>query len=780
MLVSKIVHRFTSGLLAVVLCVMCVLGGAGHASATPQQSTTFSLSTPQMSYNADEEMTLVVGLTNMDALDPLGFSQLMFQLKFDSSVFSYSDYTYPDPAQTMKYSHADYTVTGFLDHPNYRVTTPVISDNGNGEFSLDTSIEALDHTLIYNGSYDDLFTFKFKVKEDVQVSSSTISFANINIADSHKVSNDFNPSMSSIVGVPVQVNINYIPDFPNPDLPPDFPTDPPIPVLSSEKNLLTAQFDHFRGMVDHASDVVFFLMPHGQSPSDSGTLTFSHTGQSLRMTQSPLTSPYVVSLDDLKSEGLTVTAEDGTTRSYAVQFIPAPVTSVKPHYSDLVLHVGNHLQNGLELSFTDLPSINALHTDIIWASSHPNVASVNPAGMIEAHAAGTATITGTYRELDYETSITVVDPKPVVTGLTVTPVTASVYVGDTVQIDSHVDYSTPQIFMMTRFSTLDVDAQDSNVSTTASDELTYSSSDTSIATVSDTGEVYGVAAGTADIRVKIAGFSETVTVHVMARPVVVPDPGTPSNEVTVPPVTPSPVVTVPTTPPVVEAKPAKPVVDIFLSEIVKADSNVVSVIQKKLENVGIASQTFTTPVLKPSDTKGHWAEKTVELFVKLDVIKGYKDGTAQPDKNISRAEFISILSRLFPVQGNKQAAFNDIQNHWANASIAQFASAGIISGYGDGTFKPNGTITREEMIVILSRIINFQNVQKDVNKVVTDPVSAWAKEYVDMAVQAGIINGKGNGQFDGRSSSTRAEALQVILNTLNLNAEIKTLLDSLE
>ncbi|MCY9590982.1 S-layer homology domain-containing protein [Paenibacillus chitinolyticus] len=73
---------------------------------------------------------------------------------------------------------------------------------------------------------------------------------------------------------------------------------------------------------------------------------------------------------------------------------------------------------------------------------------------------------------------------------------------------------------------------------------------------------------------------------------------------------------------------------------------------------------------------------------------------------------------------------NDIKGHWAQEPIEKFVQAGIIGGFGDGTFKPDRFITREEMVVILSRIVNLQGAghAEDSN---ADPI--------DLAAQAGII-----------------------------------------
>ena len=171
--------------------------------------------------------------------------------------------------------------------------------------------------------------------------------------------------------------------------------------------------------------------------------------------------------------------------------------------------------------------------------------------------------------------------------------------------------------------------------------------------------------------------------------------------------------------------------------------------------------------------------------MKLGVIDGYEDGSFHPDGKITRAEFAAIIARVFDISSsaNHSIVLNDIDSHWAKGVIEKLASAGVIAGYEDGTFKPDQTISREEMVVILSRIINLSKLDKDTTKGnLTDLTSAssYAVNQIKDAAEAGIISGKNDGIFDPHGNSTRSEALTVILNALNLNPQLKTLLDSLE
>ncbi|MEK3726189.1 S-layer homology domain-containing protein [Paenibacillus sp. FSL H8-0034] len=184
--------------------------------------------------------------------------------------------------------------------------------------------------------------------------------------------------------------------------------------------------------------------------------------------------------------------------------------------------------------------------------------------------------------------------------------------------------------------------------------------------------------------------------------------------------------------------------DVFRSNVVQGDMNVVKNIEMRIQE----AKTDPT-VANFSDI--NWAEKTIDTFVKLHVIEGYDDGTFKPNGNITRAEFAVILNRVFDINAgdNTNVELRDAGSHWAKDAIEKLVKAGIISCYDDGTFKPDKTITREEMVVMLSRLVNFDNVMKDATKGnFNDLVRSYAANEIKAEAQAGIISGKGEGKLD--------------------------------
>ena len=102
---------------------------------------------------------------------------------------------------------------------------------------------------------------------------------------------------------------------------------------------------------------------------------------------------------------------------------------------------------------------------------------------------------------------------------------------------------------------------------------------------------------------------------------------------------------------------------------------------------------------------GLWYSTSVATLSSMGVITGYPDGTFRPTANITRAEFATLLSRLSGADSARGAAFSDVSAHWARKAIAAVSAKGWVSGYPDGTFRPNANITRAEAMAMLNRML---------------------------------------------------------------------------
>lgn len=182
-----------------------------------------------------------------------------------------------------------------------------------------------------------------------------------------------------------------------------------------------------------------------------------------------------------------------------------------------------------------------------------------------------------------------------------------------------------------------------------------------------------------------------------------------------------------------------------------------------------------------SDVTHHWNKDTINLFVKIGVVNGYEDGSFRPDSSITRAEFATIIAKLFNLQSDSTASvLSDVNNYWAKQAIIALASKGIIDGYEDGTFKPDKTITRAEIIAVMSRLVDLNGANKGNAGTFTDIAGTWNAVQIEAAAKAGIVEGRAANTFAPDASSTKAESLAIILRTLELNPEMKGLLNQLK
>ena len=109
-----------------------------------------------------------------------------------------------------------------------------------------------------------------------------------------------------------------------------------------------------------------------------------------------------------------------------------------------------------------------------------------------------------------------------------------------------------------------------------------------------------------------------------------------------------------------------------------------------------------------SDIKdGAWCCRAVSTLTNMGIIKGYTDGTFQPNKSITRAELATIIARFAKLDVNTKT-FSDINGHWAQKNIELAAGNGWINGYEDGTFRPNKSIIRAETFAMINRVLDRQ------------------------------------------------------------------------
>jgi hypothetical protein len=140
-----------------------------------------------------------------------------------------------------------------------------------------------------------------------------------------------------------------------------------------------------------------------------------------------------------------------------------------------------------------------------------------------------------------------------------------------------------------------------------------------------------------------------------------------------------------------------------------------------------------TNTFELTDISGQWYTEAVERIVKLGIMQGQGNGIFGPDKNMTRQDFaIAIVNMLDTSKaGDENLSFTDIENSYGKSSIEYLASIGVINGYEDGTFRPNGEITRAEAVAMINRLLeaNLADVQADAS-LFSDLGGHWAENDV--------------------------------------------------
>ncbi len=176
---------------------------------------------------------------------------------------------------------------------------------------------------------------------------------------------------------------------------------------------------------------------------------------------------------------------------------------------------------------------------------------------------------------------------------------------------------------------------------------------------------------------------------------------------------------------------------------------------------------------KPEDKKPESELNKGDYDSDRTYIDGYKDESFRPDNDITRAEAVKILMYAFKDMDNKKdikSKFTDInENAWYSDIIAAMEKEELIEGYGNGTFDPDRSITRAEFAKIIAKIDNHKAGNTDKFKDV--PSNHWAKEYIEDIGEKGYILGYPDGTFRPENRITRAEVVSIVNRVINKNAD---------
>ncbi|MDF1618430.1 ice-binding family protein [Petrocella sp. FN5] len=183
--------------------------------------------------------------------------------------------------------------------------------------------------------------------------------------------------------------------------------------------------------------------------------------------------------------------------------------------------------------------------------------------------------------------------------------------------------------------------------------------------------------------------------------------------------------------------------------------------------------TITTPVLgavSSKDYESNWAKETIQSALSSGIADGYPDGTFKPNNPVTRAEFISLVNNIFGFTNAATTNYTDVSTtDWYAPAIGKAFAAGYISGYPDGSMKPDAHISRQEVASIISRLKSLSATSDTPDFTDGSSIATWSKQAIIAIDEAKIMVGYPNGSFKPLAQTTRAEALVAITRAFNYN-----------
>ena len=437
------------------------------------------------------------------------------------------------------------------------------------------------------------------------------------------------------------------------------------------------------------------------------------------------------------------------------------VTKVELNKTSLTLDVGNS-----DTLIAAITPDNATDKSVTWESSAPGVATVDTSGKVTAVAPGTATITVTTTDGGFTDTcqVTVTAATVPVSGVTLSQNQASLYYN-----------RTPNTLTLTA-TVAPANATNQNV--------TWASSDPSVATVDAAGKVTAVAPGTATITATTVDGGFTAICTVTVRPDI--PPANPNYRITVEATQGGTVTADPTA--------AKAGATVTLTPVPHRGYQVgtVAVTDRFGDAVAVTENadgtyTFTmpngqvtvtvtfeqAPLPFPDVTEGDWFYDDVRCAYETGLMGGVGDNLFAPNSQTTRAQLVTILYRL---EGEPEVSgtsgFSDVAaGIWYTDAVAWAAENGIVNGVSDTEFAPGDDITREQLAAILYRYAACQGYDVSQRADLSgfgdaSSISGYAHEALSWAHAQGLVLGFEDGSLRPQGTASRAQIAAVLMRFL--------------
>ncbi len=170
----------------------------------------------------------------------------------------------------------------------------------------------------------------------------------------------------------------------------------------------------------------------------------------------------------------------------------------------------------------------------------------------------------------------------------------------------------------------------------------------------------------------------------------------------------------------------------------------------------------STPAVEDAVYGARWTRKVSDLLntdEHASYISGYENGMFKPNQSVTRAEAAQMFYSLLRQKDWPQRTFSDVQTAWYTQAVETMAGLGVMNGYSDGSFKPGQAITRAEFVTMAVACDTIEPGEISFSDV---PADSWAAPYVATASAKGWISGFKDGTFHPNDKITRAEAVTIL------------------
>lgn len=160
---------------------------------------------------------------------------------------------------------------------------------------------------------------------------------------------------------------------------------------------------------------------------------------------------------------------------------------------------------------------------------------------------------------------------------------------------------------------------------------------------------------------------------------------------------------------------------------------------------------------------GKWYTQAVFFCAEKGYVSGYENGTFRPNNKLTRAEMAVIMNKMLGLKESANNAFDDVASgKWYTDPVLHCVKAGVMTGYNDKRFGTSDTLTREQGAVILAKALDVTTSSGRTGFTDDASISKWAVESVKAMNAKGLITGMGNNRFEPKTPLTRAQMCQII------------------